>query len=327
MKGSGIRIVFMGTPAFAVGPLEAILDSGILVNGIVTAPDKPSGRGQKPNPSAVKQYALENQLSCPVLQPESLKDPRFTEKLKTLDAHIFVVVAFRMLPESVWKIPPMGTINLHASLLPDYRGAAPINWSLINGETETGVTTFLIDEQIDTGNILLQKAVRITPSDNAGTLHDKLMHAGSGLTVRTINQLFNGNIKPIDQKTLDTKAEQLSKAPKISKEDCRIRWDQPGEKIQNLVRGMSPYPAAFSVMKKSDDEEIPVKILDARIMEKGRTGQPGTIESDNTSFIRVCASDGQIEITTLQMAGKKRMETADFLRGFQHDLNEYFMVV
>ena len=308
MRPNSIRIVYMGTPEFAVEPLKALVEAGVDISAIVTAPDRPAGRGKKLRQPAVKEYAIKN-LSCPVLQPEKLKDPDFVSELERLNADLFMVVAFRMLPEIVWKIPKKGTINLHASLLPDYRGAAPINWVLINGEKETGVTTFLIDKEIDTGRILLREKVKILPEETAGSLHDKLMTIGSDLVVRTVTGVMENALQPVDQEELNENAENLKKAPKIHKEDCRINWNLNHTQIINKIRGLSPFPGAFTFLEEENDKAIQVKLFG--LEEAGGNemkAEPGSINSDNKNFIEVATGSGMVKITTLQAEGKKRME-------------------
>lgn len=324
MKPESTRIIFMGTPAFAVASLKALNDAGLDVAGIVTSPDKPAGRGKKLKNSAVKEFALSS-LTCPILQPEKLKDPDFIEKLIDLDAHMYIVVAFRMLPKQVWSIPPKGTINLHASLLPQYRGAAPINWSIINGEKKTGITTFLIDEKIDTGMILLQEQVPIDDDDTAGTLHDTLMMIGSELLVKTVFKRIADITEAVAQTDFNS-SEKLKKAPKIFKEDCRIDWSKNSSDVNNLIRGLSPYPGAYSLLKINESDEIQLKIICTRILKTGTGLVPGKIVSDNKSTFHVETSDGILEITELQAPGKKRMAAADFVRGFQLDLSSLRLV-
>lgn len=315
MEGKQLRIVYMGTPEFAVTPLKTLIENGYNVVGVVTMPDKAAGRGLKVQQSAVKTYALE--ASLPVLQPEKLKDPEFIEAFRTLDADLGIVIAFRMLPEVIWAMPRLGTFNLHASLLPQYRGAAPINWSIINGDTKTGVTTFMLNHEIDKGDMLGQRVVKITPEDNAGTLHDKLMYAGCELVTETVEKIASGNIEPISQ--VDT-AEYLRPAPKIFKETSLINWNAKGEDIHNLVRGLSPYPAAWSQMTKACENSgsIQVKIFETSVETIHHSTPVGTIISDNKTFIKVACADGYIYILELQIAGKKRMEAAELLRGFQN---------
>ena len=317
MQGKDIRIVFMGTPDFAVESLKALIENGYNVVGVVTTPDKPSGRGQKMHMSAVKQYTMSQNI--PVLQPEKLKDPVFIDELKSLNADLQVVVAFRMLPEIVWGMPSMGTFNLHASLLPQYRGAAPLNWAVINGETESGVSTFLLKHEIDTGNILFQEKVPIGPDETVGDLHDKLMEVGAQLVMRTVDALAEGTAKGIAQDVLIARGAAVKPAPKIFKDDCRIDWSKPGTLIHNLIRGLSPYPASWTVFRENDGEkEIPIKIYRARFEKHDNVATPGAVIVPNPKELKIACQDGFVSITELQMAGKKRMNIADFLRGFQN---------
>jgi methionyl-tRNA formyltransferase len=318
-----LRIVFMGTPEFAVATLGSLLMNGFNVVGVVTAPDKPAGRGRFITKSAVKEYAEENKLH-PVMQPENLKAPEFISQLKKLNADLFIVVAFRMLPEEVWKLPPLGTINLHASLLPDYRGAAPINHAIINGETITGVTTFLIDEKIDTGKILLREEVQISPFENAGELHDKLMVQGARLIIITISNLTENKKNALSQAELTTDKKKLNPAPKIHPADCIINWNNDAVKIHNLIRGLSPYPCARSFFK-NDSSTISFKIFESLHEIERHEYNPGTILSDGKKFIKVCCKDGYITIVSLQLEGKKHMNTTEFLRGFR--ISDYAMQV
>lgn len=305
-----MRIVFMGTPDFASGILEAILnDRSHEVVGVVTVADKAAGRGMKLQKSSVKRCAEKQHL--PILQPEKLRDEQFIAALKSWNADVFVVVAFRMLPEVVWKIPPKGTLNLHASLLPQYRGAAPVNWAIINGETSTGVTTFFINEKIDEGNILLSQEVEIAHRDNAGTLHDKLLNIGKTLVLETLNRIENETYKPCKQ----TSTSLLKTAPKITKEDCLIRWDLPAEQIYNFVRGMSPYPCAFSRYKNHGGENLPIKIFSCKAEETSHNLPCGTVETDNKTFLRIACKDGYIYVEELQLLGKKRLSVYEFLLG------------
>lgn len=322
MKAPDIRIIYMGTPEFATAPLRALVEAGMNIAAVITAPDKPAGRGMKLRESAVKQYASSH-LNCPVLQPDNLKNPGFIEELESLKADLFIVVAFRMLPEVVWSIPPMGTFNLHASLLPQYRGAAPINHALINGETETGVSTFLIDNKIDTGQILYNLKVEIEAEDDAGVLHDKLMNAGAELVVKTAQSLMSGSAEPVPQDSFSIPEAQLKKAPKIFKEDCRINWEFELETINNLIRGLSPFPTAFSELRSAENERIICKVFSGNAIKKAHQLKPGAISSDNKTFIHVATKDGYFGIHTLQLAGKKRMGVEDFLRGFQGDIENY----
>ena len=301
-----LRIVFMGTPDFAVASLKALVQTGCNIVGVVTAPDKPAGRGMKLQGSAVKMYAQEQGLH--LLQPQKLKDPQFIEDLRALHADLQVVVAFRMLPEVVWNMPPMGTINVHGSLLPQYRGAAPINWAIINGEKETGVTTFLLKHEIDTGDMLLQDSIPIGEDMTAGELHDVMKEAGAQLLVRTVEGLSAGSLQPQPQPA----GGQLQHAPKIFTETARIDWKQPAAAIHNLVRGLSPFPGAFT--------ELQGKVLKIYRSRKEITTHdrvPGTIDTDGKTFFRFACSDGYIQVLELQLEGKKRMTVGDFLRGYR----------
>ncbi len=303
-----LRIIFFGTPGFAVASLAALVDAGANILAVVTAPDKPAGRGMQMQTSAVKQYAVSKGL--PLLQPEKMKAPEFIEKLQELKADLQVVVAFRMMPEVVWNMPPMGTINVHGSLLPQYRGAAPINWAIINGEKETGVTTFKLKHQIDTGDILLQQAMPIRPDDTAGTLHDKLMYAGAQLLVRTVKELAAGTIKEIPQQVVAD--ENIKLAPKIFKEKLLIDWSKSVKEIDNFVRGMSPYPTAFAMLGDKS-----VKIFSSDYRPESHDVEPGTFDTDHDTYLRFAAKDGWLYIDELQQEGKKRMDVVDFLRGFR----------
>jgi len=303
-----LRIVFMGTPEFAVASLKALVDAGARIAGVVTAPDKPAGRGMQLQSSAVKKYAEEQGLT--VLQPVKLKDPGFVTALAALQADLQVVVAFRMLPEIVWSMPPLGTINVHASLLPQYRGAAPVNWAVINGERETGVTTFRLKHEIDTGNILLQEKVAIGPDDNAGTIHDRLMETGAALLVRTVKGLAEGTLEEIPQDQIP--AGNLKHAPKIFKEDMEIRWDRSAGSVQNHIRGLAPYPAAFTMLAGKQ-----VKLYKTHIEPAGSLPTPGSYDTDGKTYLRFAATDGWIYVDELQQEGKKRMDIAAFLRGFR----------
>ena len=313
-----LRIVFMGTPEIAVASLQAILQAGYTVVGVVTAPDKPAGRGRKIQLSEVKKFALDQNLR--VLQPTNLKSDEFLRELTDLRPDVQVVVAFRMLPRAVWALPPLGTFNMHASLLPQYRGAAPINWAVINGETQTGVTTFFLDEEIDTGRIIDFRQTEIFPHDTAGTLHDRIKTLGAGLVVETLNQIAAATVTTRAQEELINQADLLKKAPKIFRDDCRIDWTRPGREIQNLIRGLSPVPGAFTELGKQE-QPLLMKIYEAGVIEESHHLPPGRILSDNKNFIRVSTIDGYIEVKSMQAAGKKRMETPDFLRGF--DISPY----
>ena len=305
-----MRIVFMGTPEFAVASLEALIESGNEVVAVVSSPDKLAGRGQKMHESAVKQFAVQRNL--PVLQPEKLKDPVFLETLHSYHADLFVVVAFRMLPEEVWKMPPLGAVNLHASLLPQYRGAAPINWAIINGETRTGTTVFFINQEIDKGNIISYREEAIHPEDNAGTVHDRLMLSGAIHLTEAVRAIASGNFKTITQ----DQNQPLKIAPKIFRETCKINWNNDVVQLHNFVRGLSPYPAAWTTLASSNGDRLTLKIYETVILHGDLSSVPaGTISSDNKSFLRVAASGGWLEIRNLQLEGKKRMGIQDFLRG------------
>lgn len=302
-----MRIVFMGTPAFAVDSLKALVEAGFDIAAVVTAADKPSGRGMKLHPSEVKKYALEHNIT--VLQPTNLKSPEFNAELKKIAPDLQVVVAFRMLPEVVWNLPPLGTINLHASLLPHYRGAAPINHALINGETETGVTTFKLQHDIDTGNILLQKKVAIEESDNAGTLHDKLMKAGSELLVQTLKEIESGTAREIRQSSVAAEVE-LKNAPKIFTPDCEIDWNKSATQIFNHIRGLSPRPGAFTYL---NDKRIIITRASKEHLRPGVT--PGQYKTDHKTYLKFATRDGYICIEELKPEGKGVMKVEDFLRG------------
>lgn len=312
MNGKDIRIVFLGTPDFAVESLRRLVEGGYNVVGVVTSVDKPAGRGLKLQQSAVKKYALAAGL--PVLQPEKLRDPEFLEELAALNADLGIVIAFRMLPEVVWAQPRLGTFNLHASLLPQYRGAAPINRAIMNGETVTGVTTFLLNSEIDKGAMLGRREVGIADNDTAGTLHDKLMAAGADLVLETVDKIASGNALPIEQPAND---EGLKPAPKIFKDDCRIDWNADVRTVYDFVRGLSPYPAAWTVLEREGAENVHIKIYRGRIWEDRNRDMPGTVHSDGKTYIRIACADGSLSIEELQAAGKKRMGVEEFLRGFK----------
>ncbi|MGN6508905.1 MAG: methionyl-tRNA formyltransferase [Chitinophaga sp.] len=305
-----MRIIFMGTPDFAVASLDALVRNGYEVVAVITAPDKPAGRGLQLQQSAVKQYAVEHNI--PVLQPEKLKNPAFIEELRGYKADLQVVVAFRMLPEIVWDMPPLGTINVHASLLPQYRGAAPINWAIINGDTKSGVTTFKLQHEIDTGNILFSSEVPIHPDETAGELHDALMQAGAETLLRTVAALKEGNLHGQPQQDID--AGELKHAPKIFKEDCRIDWEQPLEKVYNLVRGLSPYPAAFTALQGKT-----LKLYKAAMEPAAHTHAPGSVHSDKKTYLKFAAPGGYLNLMELQLEGKKKMGVEEFLRGFRFE--------
>lgn len=315
------RIVYMGTPRFAVAPLKELLDRGYDVAGVVTAPDKASGRGLSLTCSDVKNFAMVRNI--PVLQPFSLKDESFLEQLAALQGNLFIVVAFRMLPKAVWSMPELGTFNLHASLLPDYRGAAPINWAIINGEKETGVTTFLLDEEIDTGDILFQQSCIIEPEDDFGSLHDKLMTIGADLVIKTVDCLAAGEHKPMLQSGLEAQMGETHLAPKLTRESGKIDWNNSPEKIHNLIRGLSPYPAAHSVIASSGTLS-PVKIYKSLFSNEDHDLPYGTIVSDGKKTLRVACNGGFVDIADLKLAGKKRLSCKEFLAGFRNIENYRF---
>ena len=317
MTGRDLRIVFMGTPDFAVESLKALVENGYQVVGVITAPDKPAGRGQQLHETAVKRYAKSKGLK--LLQPEKLKAPEFIDELAGLKADLQVVVAFRMLPEVVWNMPRLGTFNLHASLLPKYRGAAPLNWAIIKGETESGVTTFKLQHEIDSGNIIFQEKVAIGPDDNVEVLHDRLMVMGAKLVLKTVDSLAEGKADFVAQHELIAKGYLPTPAPKIFKNDCRVDWSMRSSDIKNFVRGLSPYPAAWtSLQNQIDGKETTAKIYHVDTEECVHNLPVGTIQSDAKTFMKVAANDGIILIQELQLAGKKRMGVEEFLRGFQH---------
>lgn len=307
-----LRIVFMGTPDFATHSLKALTDAGCNVVGVITAPDKPAGRGLKLSQSPVKELALK--LGLTVLQPVNLKDPAFLEELRALRPDLQVIVAFRMLPESVWALPPKGSFNLHASLLPQYRGAAPINWAVINGENQTGVTTFFLKHEIDTGNILFQERVPILPEDTAGSVHDKLMLTGAQLVVKTVRAIAEREVSEIPQDSVTEM--KLKGAPKIFKDDCRIIWQQPAREIYNKIRGLSPYPTAWSDLVHPDGTTTMVKIFFAQVAGTSKL-KPGETWSDGKKTIMVGTGSSDLILTDLQLAGKKRMPIEELLKGFR----------
>ncbi|MBP5218173.1 MAG: methionyl-tRNA formyltransferase [Bacteroidales bacterium] len=315
------RIVYMGTPEFAVAPLKALLEKNYNIVGVVTVADKPSGRGQNVNESAVKKFAVENGL--PVFQPLKLKDPEFLDQLSALKADMFIVVAFRMLPEEVWAMPKLGTFNLHAALLPQYRGAAPINWAVINGETRTGATTFMIDKNIDTGGIILRQSIMIGESDTAGDVHDKLMEIGAEMVVQTAQGLIEHNVDTRVQRSFIQGSEVLRPAPKLTRELCHIDWNDSTKQIYNLIRGLSPYPAAFTQLVKDGSAPVQLKIYSAEAVNNveapGKTAasRPGTILTDGKSYMHITTADGAIALKEVQIAGKKRMDIKAFLIGFR----------
>lgn len=313
MEKKDLRIVYMGTPDFAVESLKALVEGGYNVVGVITMPDKPAGRGMKLQYSAVKQYALEAGL--PLLQPEKLKDEAFLTALKAWKADLQIVVAFRMLPEVVWDMPEYGTFNLHASLLPQYRGAAPINWAVINGDKETGITTFFLEHQIDTGNVIRQEKVAIEETDNAGIVHDKLMYLGAKLVLETVDQVLSGNLKATPQNEMADES-SLRPAPKIFKDTCRIDWTQSVDTVYNFIRGLAPYPAAWTELMDGEKGSM-LKIYETSREIVSHDLKPGTLLSDGKTYIKVALKDGFLRILSLQIAGKRRMDVDEFLRGFK----------
>lgn len=305
----------MGTPDFAVATLEALIEAGHDIVGVITMPDKPAGRGRQLRPSAVKVYAQAHGLK--IMQPEKLKDESFIEELRSLNADIQVVVAFRMLPEVVWDMPRLGTINVHASLLPNYRGAAPINWAIINGEKKTGVSTFLLKHDIDTGDIIFQESTQIGPDDDAGSIHDRLMLIGARLAVQTVDAVGNGTA--IFHKQDDIDPATLKPAPKIFKEDMRIRWDRPTSSVVNLIKGLSPYPAAWTTITDQKGVQSTLKIFKAR--PSGEPLEPGEVSTDGKKTLLIGTADGSVIIDELQLSGKNRMTTQSLLQGFHPDTN------
>ncbi|MCM4160351.1 methionyl-tRNA formyltransferase [Antarcticibacterium flavum] len=304
-----LRIVFMGTPEFAVNVLDGIIKEGYKVVGVITAPDKPAGRGRKLQESAVKKYAVEAGLK--LLQPTNLKSPDFLKELEEINPNVQVVVAFRMLPKAVWNLPEFGTFNLHASLLPQYRGAAPINWAIMNGETATGVTTFFLDEKIDTGEVILQLGVPIEENDTAGSLHDKLMTTGTKLVLATLDQIKENTVKPLAQEEFAL----LNEAPKLTKENTRINWELPRKTIYNFIRGLDPYPGAWSELEE-DGKRSPVKIYSTAILDEDSSLPAGTLLVDNKK-LKVASKDGMLEILEIQIPGKKKMRSRDLLNGYK----------
>ena len=309
-----MKIIYMGTPDFAVEPLRRLVEAGKNIVAVVTMPDKPAGRGHKIQFSPVKEYALS--VNLPILQPVNLKDPEFIEQLRSYQADLQIVVAFRMLPEIVWNMPPLGTFNLHASLLPQYRGAAPINWAVINGETETGITTFFLQHEIDTGNIIMQQKIDIAPDDNAGIVHDKLMYLGADLVLQTVNQIESGNVASIPQPE-----GELKPAPKIFKDTCRINFNSTSESVRNLVRGLAPYPAAWIELANAEGNTTNMKIYEVSKELCTPTHPVSTLVCDGKKVLKVAVQDGYIHLNQVQLAGKKRMPAADLMRGT--DLTQY----
>lgn len=314
MDKKDLRIVYMGTPDFAVESLKCLVEGGYNIVGVITMPDKPAGRGHKLQFSPVKQYAVEHGLR--LLQPEKLKAPEFIEELRSLKADLQIVVAFRMLPEIVWNMPRLGTFNLHASLLPQYRGAAPINWAVINGETKTGITTFFLKHEIDTGEVIQQVEVPIADTDDVGTVHDKLMALGGKLVVETVDAILAGTIKSVPQENMPVNGE-LKPAPKIFKETCHIDWSQPVKKVYDLIRGLSPYPAAWTELHTEGHEPTTVKIFETEKVFEEHDIEYGKIITDNKTYLKVAVNGGFINVKSLQIAGKKRLATEELLRGYK----------
>jgi len=311
-----MRIVFMGTPEFAVESLNILVENKYNVVGVITMPDKPSGRGHKLQCSPVKQYALDHNL--PVLQPEKLKEESFLTELKQWNADLQIVVAFRMLPEVVWDMPKYGTFNLHASLLPQYRGAAPINWAIINGEKETGATTFFLTHEIDTGKIILQEKIAIAETDHAGIVHDKLMVMGAGMVRKTVDLLMEGQIEGIDQSQFIHPEIELKPAPKIFKDTCQIRLDWSVDKVYNFVRGLSPYPAAWlDIRFPGQQDKMTLKVFDTEKEPEEHSLPTGTVVTDGKKFAKIALSDGFIQLKSVQASGKKRMDIGELLRGMR----------
>ncbi|MGZ3866130.1 MAG: methionyl-tRNA formyltransferase [Bacteroidia bacterium] len=317
-----MRIIFMGTPEFAVESLKILVENKLDVVAVVTAPDKPAGRGQHIQQSAVKEFAVQHNLR--VLQPTNLKDENFLNELKYLKPDLQIVVAFRMLPESVWNLPPLGTYNIHASLLPNYRGAAPINWAVINGEKESGVTSFKLKHEIDTGSILLQEKVSITEEMNVGELYAKLMKKGAELLLRSVRKIEEGNFELIEQSKLLKPGEQAKHAPKLFKDNCKIDWSKDGRSIYNLIRGLSPYPAAWTELVSTDGNKTGFKLFASKFEEIKHSLKTGTISTDKKTYFKIACANGYINVTELQMAGKKRLQVSEFLKGFSPAEGSYF---
>jgi len=310
-----MKVIFMGTPEFAVSSLDAIFQSKHKIAAVVTSPDKPSGRGQQLSMSAVKEYALVHEL--PVLQPEKLKDPQFLENLHSLQADVFVVVAFRMLPEAVYAMPPKGTFNIHASLLPQYRGAAPIHWAVINGETKTGVSSFFLNHEIDKGDMIDQMETYIAPNETTGELYERLMKMGAELAVKTLDNIEENRIVTVKQS--DKNEEDLKAAPKLFKENARIDWNQPAQTVHNFIRGMSPFPGAYTYLQTSDGKKIQLKCYKSEISHQKSTENTGILQTDGRKFLAINTSDELIFLTEVQFEGKSRMKIKDFLAGFHSE--------
>ena len=321
MDKKDLRIVYMGTPEFAVESLKRLVEGGYNIVGVITMPDKPMGRhGSVLQPSPVKQYAVSQGLK--VLQPEKLKNEEFVAELRSLNADLQIVVAFRMLPEVVWSMPRLGTFNLHASLLPQYRGAAPINWAVINGDTETGITTFFLKHEIDTGEIIDQVRVPMADTDNVEVVYERLMRLGGDLVLKTVDAILEGSVKTIPQEEL-AQVGELRPAPKIFKETCRIDWTIGVKRIYDFVRGLSPYPAAWTELYQEGTDPVMLKIFETEKLFCEHSLAPGTIVTDCKTYFKIASSDGYVNVLSLQLAGKKRMEINDFLRGYRHTEKAY----
>ena len=317
MEKKDLKIVYMGTPEFAVESLKRLVEGGYNVVAVITMPDKPMGRhGSVLQASPVKQYAVSQGLK--VLQPEKLKDEAFVEELRSLNADLQIVVAFRMLPEVVWNMPPMGTFNLHASLLPQYRGAAPINWAVMNGDTETGITTFFLKHEIDTGEVIQQVKVPIADTDNVEVVYDKLMMLGGDLVLETVDAIINGTVKSIPQEEMFASEAELRPAPKIFKETCRIDWNKGVKGVYDHVRGLSPYPAAWTELCAEEGKPQVLKIYETEKVFAEHHLPVGMVDTDQKTYFRIAVKDGFVNLLSLQLAGKKRMEVGDFLRGYRH---------
>ena len=314
MKKEDLRIVYMGTPEFAVESLRCLVEGGYNVVGVITMPDKPAGRGHRLQPSPVKQYAQEHGL--PLLQPEKLKNEDFLEALRAWQADLQIVVAFRMLPQVVWAMPRLGTFNLHASLLPQYRGAAPINWAVINGETETGLTTFFLRQEIDTGEVIRQVRVPIADTDDVGAVHDRLMLLGGQLVTDTVDDILAGRVTPIPQEQMPTDT-PLRPAPKIFKDTCRIDWNRPAKQVYDFIRGLSPYPAAWTELQQPGQPPVVLKIFESEKLPQPHSLPVGTVQTDGKTYLRVAAADGFVGIRSLQLPGKRRLSVEELLRGFR----------
>ena len=319
MEKQDLRIIYMGTPDFAVESLKRLVEGGYNVVAVITMPDKPAGRGHKIQYSPVKEYALSRGL--PILQPEKLKDEAFIGELQSLHADLQIVVAFRMLPEVVWAMPRLGTFNLHASLLPQYRGAAPINWAVINGETETGITTFFLKHEIDTGEIIDQVRIPIADTDDVGVVYDKLMRLGGDLVLKTVDAILDGNVKTVPQESVPL-SEKLHPAPKIFKETCRIDWTQGTKRIYDFIRGLSPYPGAWTEFHVGETVST-LKLFETQKIFADHALEPGAFVTDGKSYLHIATSDGYLNVLSLQLAGKKRMGIADFMKGYRHSADAF----